>query len=87
MPKANNQREQWSGLASLMDAGSPALEGWCSASSVSVSASTPLLYIVVDSQQEKMKATTLNQLPLPARNKSSCSLLLRWRTVFTSDVP
>lgn len=86
MPKANNQREQWRGLASLRDAGSPALEGWSSASSVSVSASIPLLFKVVDSQQEKMKATTLNQLPLPAGNKSSYTLLLRWSTVFTSDV-
>lgn len=50
-----------------MGAGRPAVEGCHGASSVSVS--TPLLYIVVDSQQEKMKATTLNQRPLPAQKQ------------------
>ena len=32
--------------------------------------------------KRKMKATTTNQLPLPAWNESSCSLLLRSSTVF-----
>lgn len=63
MPKVNNKREQWRGLASLMDASSPALEGWCSASSVSTSASLPLLFIVVDSQQEKREGNYTESAP------------------------
>lgn len=58
-----------------------ALEVWskgCSASSVSISAFVPVLFTVFDSQQEKMKATTLN----PTACKEQKPLLPRTWTEF-----